>query len=272
LQTGRTNTPEAVDVVKAVAEVDAFTSNYEDLIWRLVNFDSSLLEHMTEVLTKKDGLVKIDELAVGEVLVPYIHVFESEGYIYVVGLQLNKSRNASIPIVADAKGLKYVSVEAMYYPLNKANIETSLLLIVNKETPLIDKVSPHIPASPQEIRKYINSSLSEARNFYISLKQTSESKFDDFIFSNGYRSFITFKDDVGGVRLDFDYFTIDSEVWSYYGVNGLYVTDRKRLDRLISKNSRALAALQTLKDVADKGISYVSAAYLLTKIIDNILT
>jgi len=272
LLTERTNTPEVADVVKAVAEVDAFTSNYEDLIWRLVNFDSSLLKHMAEVSEKKDLLATADELVVGEVLIPYIHVFESEGYLYVFGFQLTKLRNATIPIVADEKGLKYVGVEAMYYPLNKANIETSLLLVVNRETPLLERLSPHIPASPQEIRKYIDSSLREARNFYVSLKQTPESKFSDYAFSNGYRSFVVFKDNVGGVRLDFEYFTIDSELWSYYGVNGLFVTDHKHLNKLLSKSNRALEALLALKDVLNKGITYVSAAYLLTKIIENILT
>jgi len=264
-----------VDIIKVVREIDSYLSKYEELIWRLVNFDNSVLEQIEDSIKDKGGVKKVDVIVLERALLPHIYVFENNTYLYIIGLHLTKAGNLTLSVVEDRNEQKYIevgSVYPVYYPISKANIETSLLLIMSSDE-LLHALSRFIHVHPAELRKYIERSITDARDFYAGLKQIPVNRLTSLTFSDGYKTFVTFKDREGGVKLDieFDYYNIDAALWSYYGVSGVFVTSAERFENLVSRNDKAVECLLELREILSEIEIYVSAAYLLTKMIENIL-
>jgi len=260
-----------VEVSRIVRDIDSSVSRYEDLMRRLLNFDTSLLTQIRESIVRREELKKIDEIIVEKLLLPHIYVFENETYLYVIGFYLTKAENIALPILEDYDKRRYISFGYTYYPLGKANIETMLLLVMNRNA-LLEKISEHMSVSPVEMNEYIERCFRESKNFYTDLKQIPVYRLVNLALSNGYKTFVVFNDSRNSIKISFEYYNIDSALWSYYGINDLYTVDVNRFDELVSENSRVLENLLELRDVLNKIETYVSTSYLLTKIIEGIST
>jgi len=259
-----------IEIPKIVRDIDSSVSKYEDLMLRLFNFDTSLLIQIRESIEKKEELKTVDEIIVAEkLLIPHIYVFENETYLHILGLYLTKAENIVLPVVEDRNGYRYINFGSTYYPLNKANIETLLLLIMNRDA-LLEEISKQMSVSPTEMNEYIERCFRESKNFYADLKQIPIYRLTHLALPNGYKTFVIFKDSRNNIKISFEYYNIDSTLWSYYGIDNLYTTDVNRFEALVSGNNKVLENLLELRDVLSKIETYVSASYLLTKIIEGI--
>jgi len=261
--------PASVEVAKVVSEIDSHVFRYEDLVWRLLNFDQSVLAQ-TEKTLKVEKRRKLNEIAFESLLVPHVYVVSAETFLYVIGLRLVKAKHAVLNVVEDQDERTYVEFGSVFYPLSEANIETSLLLVMNADI-VPDKVWRHIGVPPAELRDYIGRAIAESGSLYSNLKQIPVEKLTELSFSGGYRTFVMLENAENGSKISFEYYSIDAALWSYYGVNGLYVTDAKRFENLVSKRKDVVDDLLVLRDVMSRIETYVAAAYLLTKMIENIL-
>jgi len=259
------------DLTKIAEEVESEVPKMEKVLFDLVNINEDVLFQMTEMRDQKDVARTLGTIHVEDVVFPYIYLFAEQGDIYEIGLYLHRARTASLPVIEDKEGHKYIQYESIYYPVDRGNIETSLLLIMNANTPLLEKTAELMNIPSTEILEYIARSMKEARSFYASLPQLVSGSSYDFLYADGYKSFVKYKDLSGEVTISFEYYDIDSSRWSYYGINELYFKDIKLFGKYLARSKVAKDALISLHDFIDGIELRISGAYIFSNILKNIL-